>query len=231
MKILLIEDSPEIVNTVSLTFKLSWSDAVLVATDNGAKGIEMAETESPDIIILDINLPDIEGFEVLSQVRLFTDVPIIILTVRDAEADKVRGLETGADDYITKPFSALDLLARVKAVLRRAGVQRPREEDTPAYIAANLTINFATREVMLDGEQVHFTPTEYKLLCHLVRNKGRIVTQQALQRWVWGGTEYVDPSTIKKYICQLRTKLGDTSATPQIILNERGVGYKLARLR
>ena len=231
MKILLIEDSSEIVNTVSLTFKLSWSDAVLVSTDNGAKGIKMTETESPDIIILDINLPDIEGFQVLKEIRLFANAPVIILTVREAEVDKIRGLETGADDYITKPFSPLDLLARVKAVLRRTGVQRSKEEDIPPYITANLTINFATREVILNGERLHFTPTEYKLLCHLVRNEGRIVTQQALQRWVWGGTEYVDPSTIKKYIYQLRTKLDDTPGPPKIILNERGVGYKFARPR
>ena len=229
MKIMLIEDSPEIVNTVSLTFKLSWSDAVLVSTDNGAKGIKMTETESPDIIILDINLPDIEGFQVLKEIRLFSNVPVIILTIREAEVDKIRGLETGADDYITKPFSPLDLLARVKAVLRRTGVQRSRGEDIPPYITANLTINFATREVILNGERLHFTPNEYKLLSHLVRNEGRTVTQQALQRWVWGGTEYVDPSTIKKYIYQLRTKLDDTPGLPKIILNERGVGYKFAR--
>ena len=227
----MIEDSPEIVNTLSLTFKLSWSDATLVIADNGAKGVEMVETESPDIAILDINLPDTEGFEVLKEIRLFSDMPVIILTIRGAEVDKLRGLEMGADDYITKPFSPLDLLARVKAVLRRAGMQHREGQDIPSYTAAKLTIHFATREVILSGKRVHLTPTEYKLLYHLVRNEGRIVTQQALQRSVWGNTDYIAPSTIKKYIYQLRSKLDDTAGQPQIILNERGVGYKFVKPR
>ena len=229
MKALLIEDNQEIVSTVSLTFKLRWPDAVLLSSDKGAEGIAMTETESPDIIILDINLPDMEGFEVLKQIRLFSDVPIIILTIRETEVDKVMGFEMGADDYITKPFSPLDLLARVKAVLRRAGMPQSGGEDVPPFTAANLTVNFTTREVYLSDKRMHLTPTEYKLLCQLVRNEGRTVTQQALRQQVWGNTEYVDPSTIKKYIYQLRTKLSDTSDPPQIILNERGIGYKFVK--
>ena len=229
MKVLLIEESPEIVNTLSFTLRLRWPEAIVVSTDNGAEGIEMAETESPDIVILDINLPDIDGFEVLKQIRLFSDVAVIILTAREAEVDKVRGLEMGADDYVTKPFSPLDLLARVRAVLRRTGVRHSEEEDTPPFIAGDLAINFATREIFLNGNRVHLTPTEYKCLRHLVRNSGRMVTQEALRQQVWGNAEYVDPSTIKKYIYQLRTKLGDTSHPPRIILNERGIGYQFIK--
>jgi len=231
MKILLIEDSPEIVNTACLTFRLRWPEASVLSADSGTKGIEMAEAESPDIVILDINLPDMNGFEVLEQIRSFSDVSVIILTIRDSEVDKVRGLEMGADDYIIKPFSPLDLLSRVKAVLRRTGIQPSEEEATPPFIAANLTIKFATREVYLNGKPVHFTPTEYKLLCYLVKHEGRPVTQQALKQRVWGSAEYVDPSTIKKYIYQLRTKLGSSSEGPQMILNERGVGYKFVKPR
>jgi two-component system KDP operon response regulator KdpE len=231
MKILLIEDSPEIINTISLTFKLSWDDVVLIYANNGKNGVEMAENESPDIIILDINLPDMDGFEVLRDIRFFCEVPVIILSVRDAEVDKVRGLEMGADDYITKPFSSLDLLARVKAVTRRTGMQRHDEQNIPPYTTEKLAINFATREVILSGERLHLTPTEYKLLHHMVRNEGRTITQQALQRSVWGNVEYIDPSTIKKYIYQLRSKLGDTANPPQIIINERGIGYKFVRPR
>jgi DNA-binding response OmpR family regulator len=229
MKILLVEDSIEIVNTISLTFKLSWDDVVLITANSGEKGIEMAESENPDIVILDINLPDMDGFEVLRDIRFFCEVPVIILSVRDAEVDKVRGLEMGADDYITKPFSSLDLLARVKAVMRRTGAQRHEETDSPPFVTPRFTINFTNREVIIHGKHVHLTPTENKILWYLVRNEGRIVTQEALQRSVWGRTDYIDPSTIKKYIYQLRIKLDDTSQTPQTLLNERGVGYKFVK--
>ncbi|UCC17065.1 MAG: response regulator, partial [Dehalococcoidales bacterium] len=119
MNILLIEDSPEIIKGVSLTFKLRWSDAVIISAENGADGIQKAEDEAPDIIILDINLPDMTGFDVLENIRQFSDVPIIILSARDQEIDKVRGLEIGADDYIVKPFSPSELLVRCQAILRR----------------------------------------------------------------------------------------------------------------
>ena len=230
MKVLLIEDSPEIVSTLSLTFKLRWPEAILVATDKGAQGIEMVESESPDIIILDINLPDMTGFEALEQIRLFSDVPTVILTVRDDEVDKVRGLEMGADDYITKPFSPLDLLARVKAVLRRSGLRHPEEEDLPPLVTGNLTINFSTREVLLGDGRVHLTPTEYKVLCCLARNEGRIVTQETLKHQVWGSeARYIHASVLKKYVYQLRTKLGDSSDPPRMLLSERGVGYRFIK--
>ena len=229
MKILVIEDSPEIVDTLSLTFELRWPEATLISTDKGAEGIELAETESPDIIILDVNLPDIGGFEILKQIRLFSDVPIIILTVRGEEVDKVRGLETGADDYITKPFSPLDLLARVKATLRRAGMRHPEGENIPPLVAGDLTINFFTREVFVGSQPVHLTPIEYRLLYSLVRNPGRTITHQGLRQQVWGSADYVQSSTVKKYIHQLRSKLGDTSRPPQMILNERGIGYRFVK--
>ena len=128
MKILLIEDSPEIVKGVTLTFKLRWEDATVTAFDEGAKGIRAVESESPDIVILDINLPDMSGFEVLERIRSFSDVPIIVLTVRNSEVDELRGLEMGADDYIIKPFSPNKLLTRVKATLRRANMLRMSKE-------------------------------------------------------------------------------------------------------
>jgi two-component system KDP operon response regulator KdpE len=231
MKVLLIEDDENIAASISLCFEFRWPEAEVIATTEGTKGIEMTESESPDIIILDLNLPDIDGLDVLKQIRLFSDVPLIILTIRDVEMDKVKGLEMGADDYIVKPFSALDLLARVKATLRRAGMRSLAKEDIPPFIAGNLTINFLAREVSIGGKPVQLTPTEYKLLYTLVRNKGRTVTHEALQRQVWGSAEYVDPSTVKKYIYQLRTKLGDTSTPPQMILSERGVGYKFVAPR
>lgn len=230
MKVLLIEDSPEIINGVSLTFKLRWPEATLVSTDCGAKGIEMVETETPDIIILDINLPDMTGFEVLENIRRFSDVPIIVLTVRDDEVDELRGLEMGADDYITKPFSPANLLTRVRAVLRRAGTRRPEEEELPQMVAGDVTINFSTREVLRNDERLHLTPTEYKIIFYLVRNGGKVVSQESIKQYVWGSeARYVDGSTLKRYIYQLRTKLGDDADNPRMIFNERGMGYRFVK--
>ncbi len=225
MKVLVIEDSLEMLNTISLCFKFRWPDVVVCSATTGSQGIEMAETASPDAIILDINLPDMEGFEVLKQIRLFSDVPIIIVTVRDAEMDRIKGLELNADDYIVKPFSPLDLLARMKTALRRAGMRQPSEENMPPFVAGGLTIDFSSREVFLHGQPVKLTPIEFKLLSHLIRNEGRVVSHRTLRQQVWGGVEYVEPSTVKKYIYQLHLKLSDTSE-PRMICNERGVGYK-----
>jgi DNA-binding response OmpR family regulator len=227
MKILLIEDSPEIVKGVTLTFKLRWQDATVIAFDEGAKGIKAIESESPDIVILDINLPDMTGFEVLERIRSFSDVPIIVLTIRDDEVDELRGLEMGADDYIVKPFSPVNLLTRVKVVLRRAGVRRA-EKELPPLAIGNITINFSRKEVFVGDRRVHLTPNESKILYYLAQNGGKLVTQKEIKQQLWGSeAEYIDNSGLKRYIYQLRTKLGDNAESPQIILNERGIGYRL----
>jgi len=228
MKILLIEDSPEIVKGVSLTFKLRWQDATVISADEGAKGIKAVESESPDIVILDINLPDMTGFEVLEKIRFFSDVPIVVLTIRDDEVDELRGLEMGADDYIVKPFSPANLLTRVKAVLRRSGMRHVEEEEPPPLVIGNTTINFSRKEVFVGNRRVHLTPNEGKILFYLARNGGRLVTREEIKQQVWGSeVEYIDNSGLKRYIYQLRTKLSDNTESPQIILNERGIGYRL----
>ena len=229
MRILSIDQDPDTLKAVSLTLRFLWPEVALETATTGMAGVEKAESLSPDAIILDLDLPDIDGLEVLRQLRLFSDVPIIVLTARDQEIDKVRSLEIGADDYVAKPFSPLELLARVKATLRRAGVLNPEVVDLPPYVVGNLTINFATREISRDGESLHLTPIEYKLLQVLVRNSGRVVTHDSIRRWVWGGAEYVDSSTVKKNISQLRKKLGDTPEFGALIVNERGVGYKFVK--
>ncbi|MFC1870554.1 response regulator transcription factor [Chloroflexota bacterium] len=232
MKVLLVEDSPEIMKGISLTLKLRWPDAVVIAANNGAKGIRVAETESPDIVILDINLPDMTGFEVLENIRLFSDVPVIILTVREDEVDQLRGLEMGADDYIIKPYSPANLLSRCKAVLRRSGMRHLVEEGLPPLVAGDLTIDFSTREVSVDGRKIHLTPNESRVLYSLVRNEGKVVSRETIRQQVWGSeAKYVDGTTLKRYIYQLRTKLGDGVESPQIILNERGIGYRFAKSR
>ena len=230
MKALLIEDSQEIVKAVSLTFGIRWPEANLLSADEGGKGIRMVEEESPDIVILDINLPDMSGFDVLERIRLFSDVPVIILTVRGEQIDELTGLEMGADDYIVKPFSPANLLTRVRAVLRRSGSHSSQETKLPPVVAGDLTINFSSREVIRGNERASLTPTEYKVLFCLVRNQGKIVAQDVIKQQVYGNeARYVDSTALKRYIYQLRNKLGDSADHPQLILNERGIGYRFVR--
>ncbi|MEK7247372.1 MAG: response regulator transcription factor, partial [Chloroflexota bacterium] len=177
-----------------------------------------------DFILLDINLPGIDGFTVCQEIRSFTDVPIVMLSARDSEVDKVRGLEMGADDYITKPFSHLELLARVRAVLRRYQAQIPSVGEV--FESGNLKIDYASRTVTVNGMQVRLTPTEYSLLFHLSRNAGRVLPHQTLLAKVWG-REYTDEiDYLKVYIRRLRQKLEGDPETIGRIVSERGVGYK-----
>jgi len=228
MKVLLIEDSKEIQEAISLIFELHWPDAEVKFAGEGLAGITMTETESPDILILDLGLPDIDGFKVLKEVRDFSDVPVIILTVRGEEIDKVRGLELGADDYIVKPFSHMELLARVKAVLRRSHIPELKEAEKP-IIGRNLSIDFASRSVTKGSKKFKLTPTEFNLLQCLARNEGKVLTHQALLTKVWG-EEYTDSSEyLKVYMQRLRDKIEDDPSNPKVLISERGVGYKFLK--
>jgi len=230
VKILLIEDSPEIVKGVSLTFKLRWSDAVIISAENGADGINKVEDDSPDIIILDINLPDMSGFDVLENIRQFSEVPVIILSARDQEIDKVRGLEIGADDYIVKPFSPSELLVRCQAVLRRTGTHSSGESELRPIKSGNISLDLNTNEFIVDNEKIHLTPNERRILYYLASNENKVVTQDAIKQYVWGNeAKYLDNTSLKRYIYQLRLKLGDNANEPKLILNERGIGYRFVK--
>jgi DNA-binding response OmpR family regulator len=230
MKVLMIEDNPEIVNVVTLTFKLRWPEAIVIPSMEGAEGIQKAKTESPDILVLDINLPDMSGFDVLKQIRLFSALPIIILSVRGSEVDQLAGLEMGADDYIVKPFSPVNLLTRVKAVLRRSVRKEEQVSTETSLILGNISINLADQEVLADNKRLHLTPTEARILFYLSKNIGKLLSQEAIAREVWGDeARYIDYSTLKRYIYQLRQKLGDDADNPRLIVNERGMGYRLLR--
>ena len=230
MNILLIEDSPEIVKGVSLTFKLRWSDAVILSAENGADGIKKVEDDSPDIIILDINLPDMSGFDVLEHIRQFSEVPVIILSARDQEIDKVRGLEIGADDYIVKPFSPSELLVRCQAVLRRTGTHSSGESEIHPIKSGNIYLDLNTNEFIVDNEKIHLTPNERRKLYYLASNENKVVTQDAIKQYVWGKeAKYLDNTSLKRYIYQLRLKLGDNASEPKLILNERGIGYRFVK--
>jgi len=225
MRVLLIDDEPDVIESVRLGFTLQWREIDVVGAGTGDAGLDAIERERPDIVLLDIGLPDIDGFEVLRQIRAFSDVPVVMLTAHDDSMDKVKGLELGADDYVTKPFNHLELMARVKAVLRRLDMPAPATR-APSFRSGDLEVDFARQEARLRGERLDLTPTEYKLLYHLVRNAGHILQHGTLLAKVWG-REYVDEvDYIRVYIRRLREKLGDSPDNPRYIRTERGLGYR-----
>jgi len=231
VKVLIIKDEEEVAEEISVCLKLSWSQVNIIATAEGGKGINLVEVESPDIAILDLELPDMDGLKVLKQIRSFSDVPIIILTARDSEMDKVKALETGADDYITSPFSPMDLIARVKAVLRRATMPQLRMNHSSIFTSGNLTINFATHDVFISEELVKLTPTEYNLLCNLVRNQGKVLSHHFLLEKTKGRDYTNDISLLKVLMSRLRRKLKDNENPQPMLRTQREVGYKFVRLQ
>jgi two-component system KDP operon response regulator KdpE len=225
VKILVVDDAPEVIESVRLGFTLQWRDVEIVSALDGQTGLDLVETELPDIVLLDIGLPDVDGFEVLQSIREFSDVPVVMLTARDDAMDKVKGLELGADDYVTKPFNHLELLARVNAVFRRLDLPSPRSR-VPSFRSGELEVDFSAQEARLGGVPLDLTPTEYKLLYHLVRNAGRVLQHATLLARVWG-REYVNEiDYLRVYVRRLRDKLADDPEKPRYIQTQRGVGYR-----
>lgn len=225
MKVLVIDDAPEVAEVVSLCFELRWPGTAVLSAPDGPTGLRLLREESPDLVILDVGLPVMDGFQVLRHIRSFSQVPIIMLTVRDADTDIARALEAGADDYITKPFSHIELLARVQAVLRRVQWTPPTEAEPP-FESGDIKVDFAAREVWVKGQKVKLTPTEFNLLALLVKNAGKVVPYQEMLAKVWG-PEYVDaPNYLKVHIQHLRKKLGDDTQNPRLIVTEWKAGYK-----
>ena len=225
MKVLIIEDDQEIVESISLAFQIRWPEAKVISTHLGEEGIVLVESENPDVVILDLGLTDISGFEVLKQVRLFSSVPILILTVRLDEADVVKGLEWGADDYVFKPFRQLELLSRIKALTRRAG---SLAEETP-LVCGQLRFRPSTRQLLYNEKEITLTPTEGCVLHQLMKNAGQVVTHSRLAESLWS-RDYPDARrSLKVYIRRLREKLEVDPSNPEIILTKTGIGYLLAK--
>jgi len=225
MKVVVIDDSPEIIEVVTLCFQLRWGNTAVLPANNGTKGLELVEKENPDLVILDIGLPDMDGFEVLREIRRFSAVPVVMLTVKSEDTDIAKGLELGADDYVTKPFSHIELLARVQAVMRRAkGATTPSEEKP--YVSGKLHVDFARNEVMVAGKPVKLTSTEYKLLYHLIKNEGHLISHENLLTKACGEGYRDARDLLRVHIQHLRQKLGDNVESPGIIVTEHGMGYK-----
>ena len=226
MKVLIVEDADEVIETITLLFSIRWPDCSVKSTYRGEDAPRLVEIESPDVVILDLGLPDRNGLDVLKEIRGFSDTPVIIVTANQDEVDRVRGLELGADDFIIKPFPHTELLARVKAVLRRAHMPQLRR-DEGILTLPGLVIDFSERRLLFDhGEEIFLTPTEWNFLYYLGRNRGRVIPYASLAENVWG-TQFVTPSSIKAAVYRLRQKLRDNGRTPKLIRSHAGIGYSL----
>lgn len=228
MKVLIVDDEPDVVAVVTLTYNMQWEGCEVVSAASGEEGLDLFFSELPDVVILDVGLPDISGFEVCQRIRQVSDAPILMLTVMGAEMDRVRGLELGADDYVAKPFSPLELVARTRAVLRRSKVT-PLATAPRIVVDDELTVDLANRQVEVRGRQVKLTPTEFRLLSHLVSNAGHILSHETLLAKSRGREYEGDVLVLKVQIARLRDKLGDDAQNPRYIFTERGVGYRFAR--
>jgi DNA-binding response OmpR family regulator len=224
MKTLVIEDEKSIIDAIKVAFEFRWPGAEVIGATSGKKGIHLVKAESPEIVILDLNLPDISGFDVLKEIRKFSLVPVIILTVRSDDKDMLRGLEAGADDYIIKPFNYMTLLARVRAVLRRTEAI-PFAGTHDNMIGTRLKIDFVNQKVRVDNRLVKLTPVEYKLLALLIKNKNKTVDYETIMNEVWGKDYSGSTGTIRICIRRLRNKIQDSP--PSLILNKQGIGYML----
>jgi two-component system KDP operon response regulator KdpE len=221
VKVLVVDDEPQIRRALRTSLEAHGYDVATVGT--GDEGVVAAADQQPDLVLLDLGLPDLDGTEVIRRIRGFSDVPVIILSVRDAQSDKVSALDAGADDYVTKPFAMEELLARARAPRPRAGPDEPLQ---PTLTYGRLEIDLARRLVTLDGEQLHLTPTEYALLEALVANPGKLLTHQWLLRRVWGQGYGTETTYLRTYVRALRRKLGDDASSPGLIVTEPGVGYR-----
>ena len=223
--VVLIEDEPQIRRF--LRAALGGHGYRLFEASTAQDGLTEVATRCPDLVILDLGLPDLDGLAVLSRLREWSSVPVIVLSARGAEDDKIAALDGGADDYVSKPFSMGELLARMRAALRR----RDQVGDGAAgttFAVGSLRVDLAGRHVQIDGKEVHLTPIEYKLLTALVRHAGKVLTHRQLLQEVWGPSRTEDSQSLRFYVAQLRRKLEAAPARPRYLLTEAGVGYRLA---
>ncbi len=224
-KILIVEDEASF--SEALEFLLGKEGFEVAVAEDGQQAVDKFAKEGADLILLDLMIPVISGIEVCRMIRTTSQVPIIMLTAKDAEIDKVVGLELGADDYVTKPYSSRELIARIKAVLRRGTVDESIDGDTGVHIVAGIKLDIGKHQVTINGEIVSLPLKEFELLEFLMRNAGRVLTRSQLIDRVWGGDYYGDTKTLDVHIKRLRAKIESDPANPVLIQTIRGLGYKL----
>jgi DNA-binding response OmpR family regulator len=226
--VLVVDDEPRMTRFIRMNLELE--EYQVIEAHNGLEALDKVRTSLPDLVILDVMMPEMDGFETLEMLREVSSVPVIMLTVRAEEEDKVRGLELGADDYVTKPFGARELVSRVKAVLRRTQ-STARPEEAVLRIDDRLSIDLNQREVIVDNKRIKLRPTEFRLLYHLVENAGWVVPHETLLAKVWGYEYREEVHYLRLYVTYLRQKIEPDPSHPRYILTERGVGYRFVDFR
>ncbi|MDP4109811.1 MAG: response regulator transcription factor [Bacillota bacterium] len=223
--ILLIEDDKYILNFITVSLKSNGYR--FFTAGNGAGGLALLQANNPDLVLLDLGLPDMDGIEVIRRIRQLSEIPVMIISARGQEQDKITALDAGADDYITKPFSMGELLARIRVFERK----RKKEQsmgNSEEFVCDYLTVNYEKGRVFADGAEVHLTPIEYKLLVLLIANRGKVLTHNTISKEVWGYGETGEPQSIRVYMASLRRKIEKNSAQPRFIITKVGVGYRFA---
>lgn len=224
-KILIIEDEPEIRRFLRAT--LLGSDYRLVEAATANDGLQQVRDESPALVLLDLGLPDMDGLAVIRDLRTWSTVPIIVLSARGNEADKIKALDGGADDYLTKPFGVGELLARIRVALRRVPEDQSAPDAAP-FVLGDLRVDFSSHQVFVGDREVHLTPLEHRLLTTLIRHAGKLVTHRQLLKEVWGPDSVYEKHYLRVYMAHLRRKIESDPSRPRYLLTEAGIGYRLA---
>lgn len=227
-KILLIEDDASIIRFLSLS--LDKNGYKVIEARNGIEGISLFMSDNPDLILLDLGLPDIDGVEVIRRVRSWSNLPIIVISARSEDTDKIDALDAGADDYLTKPFSVEELLARLRVTQRRLDAQSGVANADAVFTNGKLKVDYAAGCAFLDGKELHLTPSEYKLLCLLCRNVGKVLTHTFITQQIWGRSWENDIASLRVFMATLRKKLEQEPGSPQYIQTHIGVGYRMMRV-
>ena len=226
-KILVVEDDPAISNLIRTT--LETQDYQFHTAQNGSGALMEAVSYNPDVMILDLGLPDMDGVDIIKKVRGWSSLPIIVVSARTEDRDKVEALDAGADDYLTKPFSIEEFLARLRAALRRSHTEAKAGKESSLYTNGDLTIDFAAGCAYVKGEEIHLTPIEYKLLCLLAQNTGKVLTHNHILKEVWGGAQASDIPSLRVFMATLRKKIEQHPDSPRYIQTHVGVGYRMLR--
>lgn len=228
LQILVVEDDVPVRNLITTTLKAH--DYRFITSANGEGTVMEAASHNPDIILLDLGLPDIEGVEVINRIRSWSNVPIIVISARSEDSDKIDALDAGADDYLTKPFSIDELLARLRVTQRRLALMQNNSSQEASYENGQLRIDYTDRCVYLSGEELRLMPMEYKLLCLLAKNTGKVLTHKYIIANIWGNSLETDVGSLRVFMATLRKKLEKTPGSPQYIQTHIGVGYRMMKV-
>ena len=228
LQILVVEDDKSVRNLMSTTLKAH--DYKYIVAKNGEEAILQASTYNPDIALLDLGLPDMDGIEVIKKIRTWSNMPIIVISARSEDADKIEALDNGADDYLTKPFSVEELLARLRVTARRLAMMQANNANESVFRNGKLRVDYAAGSVYMDEEELHLTPIEYKLLCLLSQNVGKVLTHTFITQKIWGRSWDDDVASLRVFMSTLRKKIETGPESPQYIQTHIGVGYRMLKV-